>query len=126
MSRRPPCEILVEIDRMRGETVRPAELSLAVDYLTGVFPIRFETTAAIADALVMRESYGLPADYFDSYRDRVAAVTAADVLRVAHEHLDPSRLQVVAVGDPDLARAELEALNIGPVQQYDASGMRTS
>lgn len=119
-------EILVEIDRMRGETVRPAELSLAVDYLTGVFPIRFETTAAIADALVMRESYGLPADYFDSYRDRVAAVTAADVLRVAHEHLDPSRLQVVAVGDPDLARAELEALNIGPVQQYDASGMRTS
>lgn len=119
-------EILAEIARMRDEMVRPTELSLAVDYLTGVFPIRFETTAAIADALVTREGYGLPADYFDSYRDRVAAVTAADVLRVAQEHLDPSRLQVVAVGDPTLARAELEALDIGPVQLYDASGTRTS
>lgn len=119
-------EILAEIDRMRDEAVRPAELSLAVDYLTGVFPIRFETTAAIANALVTRESYGLPVDYFDSYRGQVAAVTATDVLRVAREHLDPSQLQIVAVGDPDLACADLEALHLGPVHQYDASGTQNS
>jgi zinc protease len=119
-------EILGEIDRMRNERVSPAELSLAVDYLTGVFPIRFETTAAIADAIAAREGYALSADYFDRYRDQIAAVTVDEVLRVAQEHLTPGRLQIVAVGDPSIVRAELEALQIGPVQLYDTTGERTS
>lgn len=119
-------EILMEIDRMRNELVSPAELSLAIDYLTGVFPIRFETTAAIADAIAMRESYGLPADYFDRYREQVAAVTAHDILRVAQTHLTPERTQVVAVGDAAVVRADLEALGVGPVHLYDATGRRTA
>ncbi len=119
-------EILGEIDRIRNEVVSPAELSLAVDYLTGVFPIRFETTAAIADAIAMRTGYALSADYFDRYRERVAAVTAQEVLRVAQTHLAPERMQVVAVGDPAVVRADLEALKIGPVQMYDATGERTA
>lgn len=115
-------EILDEIDRMRSERVSVSELSLAVDYLTGVFPIRFETTAAIADALAMREGFGLPADYYDTYRTRIAAVSADDVLRVAQAHLDPARLQVVAVGDPAAVRESMAALDVGPVREYDASG----
>ncbi len=119
-------EILGEIDRMQNELVSPAELSLALDYLTGVFPIRFETTAAIADAIASREGYSLPSDYFDRYRDQIASVTAEDVLRVAQRHLTPDRIQVVAVGDATIVRAELEALKIGPVLLYDATGERTA
>src|ERR1043166_2104825 len=44
-------EVLAEIERMRTEPIRDDELSLATSYLDGVFPIRFETTAAIAAAL---------------------------------------------------------------------------
>lgn len=108
-------EALGEIERMRLVAVGEEELSLAVSYLDGVFPIRFETTAAIAGGLANVEIFRLPADYFDTYREQVRAVSAADVLRVAQAHLDPSRLQIVVVGPPDVLLPALEALGIGPV-----------
>jgi len=112
-------EILTEFDRMRAAPVTSSELSLAQSYLDGVFPIRYETTRAIASALATQAIYGLPADYFDTYRANIRAVTADEILRVAREHLDPSRLQVVAVGDPEQIAASLEALAIGAVTITD-------
>ena len=44
-------EILKEIDAMRAAEITEEERSLATSYLDGVFPIRYETTAAIAAAL---------------------------------------------------------------------------
>ena len=112
-------EIQVEFTRIREAPVTDAELSLATDYLVGVFPIRFETTAEVAGGLANVEIFRLPTNYFDNYRDRVRAVTAADVLRVAQRHLDPSRLQVVVVGDAAVIQDPLAALGLGPVTVYD-------
>lgn len=108
-------EALSEITRMREAPVTDAELSLATSYLDGVFPIRFETTAAVAGGLANVEIFRLPSSYFDTYRDHVRAVTAADVLRVAQQHLDPSRLQIIVVGDPDKIVEPLTALGVGAV-----------
>ncbi len=108
-------EALAEVERMRHEPVSEEELSLAVSYLDGVFPIRFETTAAIAGGLANVEIFRLPSDYFDTYREQVRAVTTDDVARVARTHLDPARLQIVAVGPPDILHPALDALAIGPV-----------
>lgn len=115
-------EVLKEIERMRSEKVSAEELSLATSYLEGVFPIRYETTAAIARALTAMVVYGLPADYFDTYRDRVHAVSAPDVLRAARDFLHPEELQLVAVGDPAVIREPLAAIDLGPLQTYDATG----
>lgn len=112
-------EIQIEFTRIRETAVSDAELSLATSYLVGVFPIRFETTAEVAGGLANVEIFRLPSDYFDAYRDRVRAVTAADVLRVAQTHLDPSRLQVVVVGDPTAIQDQLATLGMGPVTVYD-------
>jgi zinc protease len=111
-------EALHEVERIRAEPVRDEELSLAVSYLDGVFPIRFETTAAIAGGLANVEIFRLPSNYFDTYRERVRAVTADDVLRVARTHLDPERLQIVVVGPPEVLQPALEALDIGPVSVH--------
>jgi zinc protease len=115
-------EVLLEIDRMRESPVAPNELSLATSYLDGVFPIRFETTDAVATALANLVLYGLPGDYYDSYRANVRGVTAERVLGAARAHLHPGRLQLVVVGDADHVRAPLERMGIGPVTVADDCG----
>jgi zinc protease len=112
-------EIVREFTRIREEPVSDAELSLATSYLVGVFPIRFETTAEVAGGLANVEIFRLPSNYFDTYRDRVRAVTSEDVLRVAQTHLDPSRLQVVVVGDANAIRESVAGLGLGPITVYD-------
>lgn len=113
-------EVLTEIDRMRTAEVRAEELSLATSYLEGVFPIRYETTAAIARALSAMVVYGLPEDYFDTYRDRVRAVTTADVLNAAQTFLRPDELQIVTVGDAGAIRESLAEMDFGPLYSYEA------
>jgi zinc protease len=115
-------EVLGEIGRIREAPIAADELSLAVDYLDGVFPIRYETTASIALALANLVVHDLPDDYFDAYRGRVRAVTTDAVMDVARRHLHPDRLQLVCVGDPALVREPLASLGSGPVSVVDPEG----
>ena len=118
-------EVIGEIDRIRSSPIEEEELSLATSYLDGVFPIRYETTAAIAAALANLMVYELPDDYFDRYRENVRAVTREQVLHAAQQHLTPSALQMVVVGDPETVRGPLAAIGFGPVRVYDAQGRLT-
>jgi len=113
-------EILLEIDRIRAETISEEELSLASDYLEGVFPIRYETTAAIASALATLVIYDLPADYYDSYRKNVREVTADAVLQAARAHLHPDELQTVVVGDAQVVRDSVADLKVGELQVHNS------
>ena len=112
-------EILNEFEKIRAEPVTANELSLAQSYLDGVFPIRFESTRAIASALASQSIFGLPADYYDTYRASIRAVTAEQILNAAQVHLHPDRLQVVAVGDADSISSDLSALGHGLVTVVD-------
>lgn len=108
-------ETLKEIDRMRAEEIDSSELSLATSYLEGVFPIRYETTAAIAAALANMVTFELPKDYYDTYRSEISTVTTADVLRAANEHISPEKLQIVVVGDAKMLKSQIEVLERGPL-----------
>jgi zinc protease len=119
-------EILLEIDRIQAEPISAEELSLATSYLDGVFPIRFESTAAIAAALATLVIHGLPEDYYDRYRERVRAMTSEHILEAARHYLKPDALQMVVVGDPTSIRASLEAMQFGPLAVYDTQGNRLS
>ena len=103
-------EILKEIDRLRSEEITHDEVTLATSYLDGVFPIRYETTAAIAGALANLAIHGLEEDYYDLYRSKVRAVTTASVLRAAQQHLHPERLRIVVVGDPAIIAEQIEGV----------------
>ncbi len=110
-------ELLAETARMRAGTCTDAERALATSYLTGVFPLRFETTQAVASALASHAIFELPADYFDTYRDALQAVTLADIDRAASQHLEPTGLQLIVVGDAARLREGLHELGIGPVDE---------
>jgi len=114
-------EVFKEIDRMRTEQVGDDELTLATSYLEGVFPIRYETTAAIAAALANMVTFKLPESYYDTYRSNIAAVTSLDVLNAAREYVHPDQLQVVVVGDPTLLKSPIEALQIGALTVLDGA-----
>jgi zinc protease len=113
-------EILLEIDRIRAERISEEELSLARDYLDGVFPIRYETTAAIASALATLVIYDLPADYYDSYRKNVRGVSADAVLQAARSHLHPDELQTIVVGDARVIRASVSDLSVGDLHVHSS------
>jgi zinc protease len=112
-------ETLKEIDRMRTEEIAKEELSLATDYLEGVFPIRYETTGAIASALANMVTFGLPEDYYDTYRSNIGAVTTRDVLNAAKTHVKPDELQIVVVGNSEVLKPQIEALAVGPLSVLD-------
>lgn len=112
-------ETLKEIDRMRGEKIGEDELSLATSYLGGVFPIRYETTSAIASALANLVTFSLPEDYYDTYRANISSVTAQDVLDAAKAYVKPEQLQITVVGNPELIEESVGALAIGPLSVHE-------
>ncbi len=118
-------EIIGEIERMRQEEISPDELTLVTSYLDGVFPIRYETTAAIAAALANLVIHQLPDDYYDRYREQVRNVTTRSVLRAAQAHLHPDALRIVVVGDPAVVAPPLGEVTGMEVEVTEPDRART-
>ncbi len=94
-------EFFYEFQRIRDESVTEEELRDAVNYLTGVFPIRAETQEGLTNLIVQQKIYGLPDDYLETYRENVAAVSVADVARAARQYVRPDEMVIVIVGDAE-------------------------
>jgi predicted Zn-dependent peptidase len=106
-------EILGEIDRMRTEPVEDEELRLAKNALTLSLPLQFETASQITQKASRGWIYGLGDDYWATFRTRIEAVGAEDVLEVCRTYLGRDRLLLLAVTDADAVQADLQRL--GPV-----------
>ena len=86
---------------MRGETVTAQELETAKAYMIESFPRYFATASQVAGTFASDAFTGREKDYWKTYRQRVAAVSAEDVLQAAQSHLHPDKLVVLAVGDKE-------------------------
>jgi len=89
---------LQEIRRMREESVSEQELSDAKNYLTGSFPLRFDTNRKVASFLAQVEFFELGLDYPDRYNELIGKVTRVDIQRVAKLYLQPDKIVTVIVG----------------------------
>lgn len=93
--------IKAEWKRIREEGVTEQELDDAKTYLTGAYPLRFDSNQSIANIAVGMQMDGRGVEYIANRNDQVNAVTIEDVKRVAQEFLDPERLTFIVVGQPE-------------------------
>src|SRR4029077_13524345 len=92
-------EMFYELDRMRSLAVGEEELSDARTYMSGVFSLGLATQDGLASQLSTLYLYDLPEDYLETYRQRIRALTAADVLAAARNYFDSANAQIIVVGD---------------------------
>ncbi len=91
---------LAEIDRLAAEGPTEAELADAKSYLTGAYPLAFDSNSKIAGQMMGVRQDELGLDYFDRRNDLVDAVTMDDIRRVAQIYLRPEAFTFVLVGQP--------------------------
>lgn len=81
--------------------VSEEDLANAKAYLTGSYPLRFDTSSKIASQLLGIQMEGLGIDYVDQRNAQIEAVTIADLKRVAERLLQADDLFVTVVGRPE-------------------------
>lgn len=115
-------DLLAEVARLREQPVPDKELRDQKRSLIASFALSLENPQQMMSYYITSWRYNLPADYWDKYPARVSAITQAQIQAAAKKYLDPARLQIVAVGDPDKVGEVLKGF--GPVEAYDTEGRR--
>ena len=115
-------EFMAEINRIRDEQVDSTELATAKAFLSGSFARSLENEGTVARFALNIERYDLPEDYYQTYLQRLDAVTVEDIQRVAKNMLKPNNLNICVVGSPDILD-NLRPFDSGNgIDQYDAFG----
>jgi len=115
-------DLLAEVAQLRDQPVSDQELADAKRSMIASFALSLESPVQLLNYHVTSWRYKLPPSYWDTYPDRVSAVTKQQVQAAARKYLDAQRLQIVAVGDP--ARAGEALKKLGTVETFDADGKR--
>ena len=108
-------EILHEFERLRKEPVTDAELTTAKNGLLRSFAARYSTIGKVASTMVEQFVYSLPANYDETIYDRIAKVSANDILAVSNRALKKENLVAVAVGDLEAMEAAIGKSDMGKV-----------
>jgi zinc protease len=123
-------ESIAEVRRELNDIIasRPLdsrELELAQQNMTLRLTGQWETDQGVAGSLAEIVGGKLPLDYFDTYPQRVNALTAADLKRVAVEVIKPAHFIWTVVGDQSKISSQLEALGL-KIKLIDADGIAVS
>ena len=113
-------ELLAQLRRLGTEPVPGTELENAKGALVGSFPLTVETAQQVAERVAAVKTLGLPADYLQTYRTRLSAVTAPALLQTARRWVRPEQALIVVVGDGAKVYERLKA--IAPVRIVNPQG----
>jgi zinc protease len=112
---------LDEIARFQKDGVSEKELKDAQQFYLDAFPgLFFATKPQTASTYAQAELLGIPKDYYRTYREKIAKVTPAEILRVSREYLKPEKFAWVVVGNIPAIKAgdgkhPVTLADLGPV-----------
>ncbi len=96
--------VLRELRRLQRDAVPAGELETAKQSVLARFPLLFDRAEAIAGLYAEDELLSRPHEYWSRYRQRLQAVTVADIRRAAQRFLHPGGLILLVVGDVNAVR----------------------
>jgi len=117
-------EVFKEIDKMRVGGVEASELQGAKSYLRGIFPIQTASQTGLAATLNNVYVFGLPKDYPETFRSKVAAVTADQVKSASATLLGSDDSVIAVVGDWTKVKDQLAGYK--DITFLDADGKKAS
>jgi zinc protease len=117
-------EIFYEIDKLRSVPVPAGELLDAQNYMTGVFSMGLATQSGLLSQISTLALNELPEDYLETYREKVRALRAEDVMAAARSYFDSANMQIVVVGDR--RQIEEQVALYGELEVCDAKGTRAA
>ena len=92
---------MYELNKMANEKVTEEELALVKNNMNGTFALSLENAQTIARFALNIERYNLPADYYEKYLERLAAITIDDIQKVAKKYVKPENAIILVVGNKD-------------------------
>ena len=113
-------EFIYEINKLVDEGVTQEELDKAKANLAGSFGRSLESPATIANFALNIERYDLPKDYYETYLQKMNALTVSDINQTAKDLVKPGNLYITAVGNGTEIKDKLA--QFGEVKMYDNMG----
>ncbi len=116
-------EFMKELRGIQGSRpVTDEEIETSKASLVQSLPGMFGSVTSIGSAIGQLWLQGLPDDYYQQYGAKIGAVTKADMVRVAKQHIDLDHLAIVIVGDRATIEGPLKATGIAPIVVLDIEG----
>jgi len=111
-------QTLKEINRIKTELVDPEALKNAKAKYVGDFVLALERPQTIASYALNIKLNDLPKDFYTKYLEKINAVTAEDVKRVANKYFKPENARIIVVGKASEILENLEKTGI-PIKYFD-------
>ncbi len=119
---------LEEIKRIRTEKVSKKELEDAKNNYTGSFVLSLEQPATIAGYALDIETENLPKNFYETYLQKLNAVTVEDVQRVANKYFKIDEARIIIAGKGSEISENLEKITFNgkeiPVKYYNKKGIQ--
>jgi predicted Zn-dependent peptidase len=106
-------EFLKELNDIRS--VSDEEVTKAKNYQALGYPAEFSSLDAIAAKINEQILYKLPADYLNTYVEKLLKVGKVEVEKAAKTYIDPQNMTLFMVGDRAKIDEGLKALNLGKI-----------
>ena len=115
-------QLLFEMDRLCNEAVSAETLKSAKSIMSGAFARRLENASTVAQFAYNISKYNLPENYYETYLERLNAITAEDVQAAAKKYLKPNNCYISVVGNKDILDKLKPFSKNGEVMQFNTDG----